>query len=76
MKQWAIITLEKSRFDAHPVQSQFFGQWPWTIITNISSPLAIFYRYHSTVCLCEIWKRCYKVSERYNHLPLQQQASV
>lgn len=73
---WAIITLEKSRFDAHPVQSQFFGQWPWTIITNISSPLAIFYRYHSTVCLCEIWKRCYKVSERYNHLPLQQQASV
>ncbi|XP_046442073.1 proton channel OtopLc-like isoform X2 [Daphnia pulex] len=74
---WAIITLEKSRFDAHPVQSQFFGQWPWTIITNISSPLAIFYRYHSTVCLCEIWKRCYKITERSsNHTPLQQLASV
>ncbi|EFX82850.1 hypothetical protein DAPPUDRAFT_302343 [Daphnia pulex] len=77
---WAIITLEKSRVDAHPVQSQFFGQWPWTIITNISSPLAIFYRYHSTVCLCEIWKRCYKITERLNHsthlLHQQQHASV
>ena len=62
--QWAVITLEKSQLNAHPVQSQFFGPWPWIIITNISSPLAIFFRYHSTVCLCEIWKRCYKVVER------------
>ena len=61
---WAVITLEKSRFDAHPVQSNFFGKWPWAIITNVSTPLAIFYRYHSTVCLCEIWKRCYKINLR------------
>ena len=60
---WALTTMEKSRADAHPLQSEFYGVWQWAIITNISTPLAIFYRYHSTVCLCEIWKRCYKVRD-------------
>lgn len=64
LRQWAIITLEKSRVEAHPVQNDFYGLWPWAIISNISSPLSIFYRYHSTVCLCEIWKRCYKVQDK------------
>ncbi|KAK2714063.1 hypothetical protein QYM36_008602 [Artemia franciscana] len=57
---WAMITQEKSRSDVHPVQLEFFGLWPWTIITNVFRPLAIFYRFHSTVCLFEVWKRSYK----------------
>ncbi|OXA52987.1 Otopetrin-3 [Folsomia candida] len=61
LAMWAINTLEKSRADSHPVQLKFYGVWAWTIITHISMPLAIFYRFHSTVCLCEIWKRAYKV---------------
>ncbi|KAK2720530.1 hypothetical protein QYM36_004416 [Artemia franciscana] len=58
---WVVKTLEKSRSDAHPIQYHFFGLWPWTIITNVFMPLAIFFRYHSTVCFFEIWKRCYKM---------------
>ncbi|EFX69506.1 hypothetical protein DAPPUDRAFT_62148, partial [Daphnia pulex] len=58
---WAVNTLEKSRADANPLQLEFFGLWPWIIIMNVSMPLTIFYRFHSTVVLCEIWKRCYKV---------------
>ena len=61
LAMWAINTLEKSRADSHPVQLRFYGVWAWTIITHISMPLAIFYRFHSTVCLCEIWKRAYKI---------------
>jgi len=61
LAMWAINTLEKSRADSHPVQLKFYGVWAWTIITHISMPLAIFYRFHSTVCLCEIWKRAYKL---------------
>ncbi|ODM93811.1 Otopetrin-2 [Orchesella cincta] len=58
---WLINALEKSRGESHPAQLQFYGVWAWTIITHISMPLAIFYRFHSTVCLCEIWKRAYKI---------------
>ncbi|XP_065574792.1 proton channel OtopLc-like [Artemia franciscana] len=62
---WSINTMEKSKTETHPLQLEFYGSWPWIVITNISMPLAIFYRFHSTVCLCEIWKRSYKVKPDY-----------
>ncbi|XP_046422990.1 proton channel OtopLc-like isoform X1 [Neodiprion fabricii] len=65
LAMWAINTLEKSRAESHPVQLNFYGLWAWTIITHVSMPLAIFYRFHSTVCLCEVWKRAYKVKPTY-----------
>ncbi|XP_058804404.1 proton channel OtopLc-like [Phymastichus coffea] len=65
LSMWAINTLEKSRAESHPVQLHFYGLWAWTIITHVSMPLAIFYRFHSTVCLCEIWKKAYKVKPTY-----------
>lgn len=61
LAMWLINALEKSRGESHPAQLQFYGLWCWTIITHFAMPLAIFYRFHSTVCLCEIWKRAYKV---------------
>lgn len=65
LAMWAINTLEKSRAESHPIQLHFYGLWAWTIITHVSMPLAIFYRFHSTVCLCEIWKRTYKLKPAY-----------
>ncbi len=55
---WLINSLEKSR---DIVQIHFYGIWAWTIISDISMPLAIFYRFHSTVCLCEVWKKIGKL---------------
>ncbi|TRY73602.1 hypothetical protein TCAL_10164 [Tigriopus californicus] len=61
LAMWAINTLETNRADSHPIQVKFYGgDWAWPIITHISMPLAIFYRFHSTVCLCEIWKKSFK----------------
>lgn len=65
LAMWAINTLEKSRAESHPIQLHFYGLWAWTIITHVSMPLAIFYRFHSTVCLCEIWKKAYKIKPTY-----------
>lgn len=65
LAMWSINTLEKSRAESHPIQLHFYGLWAWTIITHVSMPLAIFYRFHSTVCLCEIWKRAYKMKPAY-----------
>ncbi|KAH0550535.1 proton channel OtopLc-like [Cotesia glomerata] len=57
---WAVNTLEKSRADVRPDHLHFFGVWAWTIITHVSMPLAIFFRFHSAICLFEVWKSCYK----------------
>jgi len=61
LAMWLINCLEKSRGDSHPYLLHFYGVWGWTVITRIFMPLAIFYRFHSTVCLCEIWKKAYKI---------------
>ncbi|XP_014664804.1 PREDICTED: otopetrin-1-like [Priapulus caudatus] len=58
---WAINTFEPRRALENPVQLRFFGFVPWTIISAVVVPLTIFYRFHSTVCLVEIWRRAYKV---------------
>ncbi|KAL7290342.1 hypothetical protein TKK_0016037 [Trichogramma kaykai] len=57
---WAVNSLEKSRAGVRPDHLEFFGIWAWTIITHLSIPLAIFYRFHSAICLFEVWKSCYK----------------
>lgn len=68
MAMWTINTLEKNRAEFRPTHLKFFGDWAWTIITHISMPLAIFYRFHSTICLFEIWKTSYKIKPPFkNH---------
>ncbi|CAH0717239.1 unnamed protein product, partial [Brenthis ino] len=65
MAMWAINTLEKNRAEFRPTHLAFYGPWAWTIITHVSMPLAIFYRFHSTICLFEIWKNCFKNKPLY-----------
>uniref|UniRef100_A0A146MDH9 Otopetrin-2 n=2 Tax=Lygus hesperus TaxID=30085 RepID=A0A146MDH9_LYGHE len=58
---WSVNHMESARAEFQPIELGFYGIWAWSIITQISMPLAVFYRFHSTVCLCEIWKCTYKM---------------
>jgi hypothetical protein len=58
---WMINAMQKGHSQYNPEHLRFFGVWPWTVITHVSMPLAIFYRFHSTICLFEIWKATYKI---------------
>ncbi|PNF22263.1 hypothetical protein B7P43_G02930, partial [Cryptotermes secundus] len=62
---WMINTMQKGHAEYNPEHLKFFGVWPWTVITHISMPLAIFYRFHSTICLFEIWKASYKLKPEH-----------
>lgn len=57
---WGINTFEVQRSHANPVQMDFYGVVAWNIFNHLSIPLAIFYRFHSTVCLSNIWKNAWK----------------
>ncbi|XP_053663708.1 proton channel OtopLc-like [Anopheles marshallii] len=61
---WMVNSLVKSNASFRPLVMGFYGAAAWSIIAHISMPLAIFYRFHSTICLFEIWKNSYKA--RYN----------
>ncbi|XP_025831814.1 proton channel OtopLc-like isoform X3 [Agrilus planipennis] len=67
MAMWIVNVLVKNRAEFRPTHLQFYGEWAWTIITHISMPLAIFYRFHSTICLFEIWKSAFKLKPPYKH---------
>lgn len=63
MSLWIIYTLIKGRAQFRPTHLDIYGGWAWTVITHVSMPLAIFYRFHSSICLFEIWKSVYKSKE-------------
>jgi hypothetical protein len=48
--------------------NEFFGVVPWAIILNITLPLVVFYRFHSSVCLADIWCAAYEPEEE---LPIE-----
>ncbi|XP_062612022.1 proton channel OtopLc-like [Saccostrea cucullata] len=57
---WVVNTFETIRPEHNAVQIAVYGEEAWAIFVHISIPLAIFYRFHSTVCLSHIWKYAWK----------------
>ncbi|XP_041972728.1 proton channel OtopLc-like [Aricia agestis] len=57
---WLLNRVKNARAEFHPSQMEFFGVWAWTLITHVSVPLLVCYRFQATVCFYEIWKNSYK----------------
>jgi glucan phosphoethanolaminetransferase (alkaline phosphatase superfamily) len=56
---WISDTLAFKKFDVSYYQLKYYSILAWAIINTIASPLAIFYRFHSSVCLSDCWKTIY-----------------
>ncbi len=56
---WVVNTFEAKKQETVSIHNQYFGYLPWSIITHLCIPLIIFFRFHSTVCLSEIWVSAY-----------------
>ena len=60
---WVIETFEiKSAYAQHE-QISFYGSILWTLLSHMTLPLTLFYRFHSSVCLVDIWKSAYESGE-------------
>jgi len=60
LTMWVIYTFEVQKVQDSPIQLGFFGYYAWSIIQRVTLPLCIFFRFHSSVILVEIWKNTYK----------------
>ncbi|XP_046351177.2 proton channel OtopLc-like [Haliotis rufescens] len=58
---WAMNTFQTQKPKHNPIQVEFYGHEAWAIFTHISVPLGIYYRFHSSVCLSNIWKNAWKM---------------
>ena len=61
---WVINTFEVSKVEAAPIHSDFYGFLPWKIISHLCMPMLIFFRFHSSVCLSDIWINAYVIKKK------------
>ncbi|XP_063913879.1 proton channel OtopLc-like isoform X1 [Zophobas morio] len=57
---WMVNRLKNNRSVSHPNQMDFYGVLAWNIITHVTMPLVVSYRFMSSVCFYEVWKHVYK----------------
>lgn len=38
----------------------FYGLTLWNILDHVSMPLIMFYRFHASVCLVDMWNHAYE----------------
>jgi hypothetical protein len=57
---WLAETLSIKKYDMNRTQVEYYNIVFWSIISSVSTPLAIFFRFHSSVCLSDIWKELYQ----------------
>ncbi|CAF0901929.1 unnamed protein product [Didymodactylos carnosus] len=60
---WFEATTTTTKHEANPFQLDFYHVIPWSIIAAIATPLQIFFRFHSSVCLSHVWENMYKTSD-------------
>jgi hypothetical protein len=57
---WLTETFSVKKYDMNTIQLEYYNIIFWSIATSIATPLAIFFRFHSSVCLSDIWKTLYQ----------------
>lgn len=60
LAMWFVNTFEVKHADNHSIHINYYSSMAWKIITHIALPLIVFFRFHSTVCLSDIWANAYR----------------
>lgn len=59
MSTWLVNSLELKESAHKTTFTEFYGTLAWVILLYISQPMSIFFRFHSSVCLSNIWLYAY-----------------
>lgn len=57
---WLLETFEIKSDAGNAGKYDFYGKNLWTLLSHLTLPLALFYRFHSSVCLADMWKASYE----------------
>lgn len=53
---WIFYTFSVKNADVQDERYSFYGDVLWSILNHLSLPLIMFYRFHASVCLVDIWR--------------------
>lgn len=54
---WLMESFTNQNYLGNEVARSMFGPLTWAIVARVTTPLVIFYRFHSCVFLVEAWRR-------------------
>lgn len=60
---WILNTFELKSVEVYQASHHYFGEFNSMILSHTTLPLMLFYRFHSSVCLSNIWKYAYEKDE-------------
>lgn len=59
-----VSVFEVKKTENVQIHSVFYGDLAWSVISHVTVPVHIYFRFHSVVCLSEIWNNAYKVRDK------------
>ncbi|XP_076339774.1 proton channel OtopLc-like [Tachypleus tridentatus] len=62
LSMWIINTFEHKIIEPYNKHNSYFDELGF-IVTQTTHPLMLFYRFHSSVCLADVWKSAYEIGE-------------
>ena len=60
LAMWVIDSFQLKEIHSLPLLRWYYGNLTWQIIMHLFLPLAILFRFHSSVCFATIWAMAYK----------------
>ncbi|XP_053699297.1 proton channel OtopLc-like [Sabethes cyaneus] len=60
---WIYLSFSVKTGDFGDERYEFYGDVLWSILNHLSLPLIMFYRFHASVCLVDIWRHSYEPGE-------------
>ena len=60
LAMWIVNTFELKHAENHPIHRYYYAPLSWKLITRLSLPLLIFFRFHSSICLANLWSNIYR----------------
>jgi hypothetical protein len=58
MYLWETVEAKESK--GYYPRKDYYGEAFWTIVSHMTQPLCIFYRFHAAVALVDIWSSAYR----------------
>ena len=62
---WLWETIEAKTPGYNKARKYYYGKIFWTILGHLLLPLTIFYRFHSSVALADIWASAYQAGTHH-----------
>ena len=59
-----VSVFEVKKTENARIHAVFYGDLAWSVISHLTVPVHVYFRFHSVVCLSEIWNNAYKVRDK------------